>query len=86
MSGTPFDDSGLQGLTDLAKNIVVGIADFLKVILAQIAQLIVKISIPLTLVLILTGTILYFCHLNRRLGRDSIILSILLAIVNQMFK
>jgi hypothetical protein len=36
MSGVPFDESGLQGLTDVAKNIVVGIADFLKTILNQI--------------------------------------------------
>jgi hypothetical protein len=86
MSGVPFDESGLQGLTDVAKSIVVGIADFLKAILAQITQLIVQISIPLALVLILTGSILYFSHLNRRLGRDFVILSIVLALVNQIFK
>jgi hypothetical protein len=86
MSGFPFSDSGLQGLTDLAKNIVTGIGDFLKVILAQIAQLVVQISIPLALVLLLTGSILYFSHLNRRLGRDFVILSIVLAIVDQVFK
>ena len=86
MSGSPFDESGLQGLTDLAKNAVLGIADFLKAILAQVTILIVQISIPLAVVLLLTGSILYFSHLNRRLGRDFVILSILLAIVNQMFK
>jgi hypothetical protein len=86
MSGAQFDESGLQGLTDVAKNIVMGIADFLKAILAQMTQLIVQISIPLALVLILTGSILYFSHLNRRLGRDFVILSIVLAIVNQIFK
>ncbi len=86
MSGSPFNDSGLQGLTDLAKNVVSGIGDFLNVILAQITQLVVQISVPLALVLLLTGAILYFSHLNRRLGRDFVILSIVLAIVDQVFK
>ena len=86
MSGAPFDESGLQGLTDLAKNAVAGIADFLKAILAQVTQLIVEVSIPLAVVLVLTGAILYFSHLNRRLGRDFVILSILLAIINQVFR
>ncbi len=86
MSGVPFDDSGLQGLTDVAKNMVVGIADFLKVILAQITQLIAEISIPLALVLILTGSILYFSQLNRRLSRDFVVLSMVLTIVNRIFK
>ena len=86
MSGVPFDESGLQGLTDVAKNVVAGIAEFLKAILAQVAQLIVQISVPLALVLILTGSILYFSHLNRRLGRDFVILSVVLALVNQIFK
>ncbi|HVP22866.1 MAG TPA: hypothetical protein VMS77_03005 [Conexivisphaerales archaeon] len=86
MSGAPFDESGLQGLTDLAKNAVAGIAGFLKAILAQVTQLIVEVSIPLAVVLVLTGAILYFSHLNRRLGRDFVILSILLAIINQVFR
>ena len=86
MSGSPFNDTGLQGLTDLAKNVVAGIGDFLKAILAQITQLVVSISVPLALVLLLTGAILYFSHLNRRLGRDFVILSIVLAIVNEVFK
>jgi hypothetical protein len=86
MSAAPFDESGLQGLSDLAKNAVAGIADFLKAILAQIISLIVQISIPLAIVLLLAGSILYFSHLNRRLGRDFVILSIILAIVNQIFR
>jgi hypothetical protein len=86
MSGTPFDESGLQGLTDLAKNAVTDIADFLTAILTQVTQLIVQISIPLAIVLVLVGSILYFSHLNRRLGRDFVILSIILAVVSQIFK
>jgi hypothetical protein len=86
MSGAPYNESGLQGLSDLAKNAVSGIADFLKAILEQITSLIVQISIPLAVVLLLTGSILYFSHLNRRLGRDFVILSIILAIVSQMFR
>jgi len=73
-------------LTDVAKSMVVGIADFLKVILAQITQLIAEISIPLTLVLILTGSILCFSQLNRRLSRDFVVLSMVLTIVNRIFK
>jgi hypothetical protein len=86
MSGVPFDGSGLSGLTDLAKNVIAGVAEFLNAILAQITDLIVQISIPLAIVLLLTGSILYLSHLNRRLGRDFVVLSILLAIVNQMFR
>jgi hypothetical protein len=86
MSEAPFNESGLQGLSDLAKNAVAGIADFLKAVLEQVTLLIVQISIPLAVVLLLTGSILYFSHLNRRLGRDFVILSIILAIVNQIFK
>ncbi len=86
MSGVPFDSSGLNGLTDLAKNVIVGVAGFLNAILAEITDLIVQISIPLAVVLVLTGSILYLSHLNRRLGRDFIILSVVLAIVNQIFK
>lgn len=71
---------------DVAKNIIIGTADFLKAILAQIAQLIEEISIHLALVLILTGSTLYFSHLKRRLGRDFVTLSIILALVKQIFK
>jgi hypothetical protein len=36
MSGVAFDESGLRGPTDVAKNIVVGIADLLEIILSQV--------------------------------------------------
>jgi hypothetical protein len=86
MSGAPFNDSALQGLSNLAQNAVAGIAEFLKAILEEVISLVVQISIPLAVVLLLTGSILYFSHLNRRLGRDFVILSIILAIANQMLR
>ena len=86
MSGGPFNDSALQGLSNLAQNAVAGIAEFLKAILEEIISLVVQISIPLAVVLLLTGSILYFSHLNRRLGRDFVILSVILAIANQMLR
>ncbi len=70
----------------MAQNAVAGIAEFLKAILEEIISLVVQISIPLAVVLLLTGSILYFSHLNRRLGRDFVILSVILAIANQMLR
>lgn len=54
MSGVPLNDSGLQGLAILRKNIVDDVANFPNAILAQITQLTVQISIPLASVLVLT--------------------------------
>lgn len=86
MNETLFTDTGLRDLAELAKGAVTGISDFLRAILSQVSQLIVQISIPLAVTLLLTGAILYFSHLNRRLGRDFVLLSIILAIINQLFR
>jgi|GEM_PF-5047183 hypothetical protein len=86
MNETLFSGSELRDLADIAKDAVVGVGDFLKAVLGQVSTLIVQISMPLAVALLLCGVVLYFSHLNRRLGRDFVVLAIVLALINEVFR
>ncbi|MDG6933171.1 MAG: hypothetical protein JRN68_00570 [Nitrososphaerota archaeon] len=68
-----------------ARSIVAAASGFIKFVLEQVVQLLLSIALPLSIAMLLLGITLYFTHLNRRMGRDFIVLSIVLALISQFF-
>jgi hypothetical protein len=86
MNDTIFTPSGLQQIGSTAQSIVAKASQFIQFALSQVVQLILSIALPLSLALLLMGVTLYFSHLNRRMGRDFIVLSVVLALLSQIFQ
>lgn len=75
---------GFLQINNTAQNIVSTVIQMIEFVLSQVALIILKIAIPLSLVLFLSGLLLYFSHLNRRMGRDFMVLSVILLLVSQL--
>lgn len=84
MNDTIFQQGMLQQMGSTAQNLVSTAIQLILFIIQQVVQMILKIAIPLSLFLFLIGLILYFSHLNRRMGRDFIVLSLALLIISQI--
>ena len=73
----------LDQIGGLAKEIVGTATQFVQQVLQGLTQLLVGVAVPLAVLSLLLGLILHFSHLNRRMGRDLVVLAVILAVVSQ---
>jgi len=79
-----FPQNGFPQINNTPQNIISSIIQIIEFVLREVVLVILKVALPLSLALFLFGLLLYFTHLNRRMGRDFIVLSLILVLISEL--
>jgi hypothetical protein len=81
-----FPLNGFLQVNNTAQNIISFAIQTIEFVLREVVLVILRVALPLSLALFLFGLLLYFTHLNRRMGRDFIVLSLILILISQLIQ
>jgi len=81
-----FPLNGFLQVNNTAQNIISFAIQTIEFVLREVVLVILRVALPLSLALFLFGLLLYFTHLNRRMGRDFIVLSLILILIGQLIQ
>jgi hypothetical protein len=81
-----FPPNGFLQINNTAQNIISFAIQTIEFVLREVVVVILRIALPLSLALFLFGLLLYFTHLNKRMGRDFIVLSLILILISQLIQ
>jgi hypothetical protein len=81
-----FPLNGFLQVNNTAQNIISFTIQTIEFVLREVVLVILRVALPLSLALFLFGLLLYFTHLNRRMGRDFIVLSLILILISQLIQ
>jgi hypothetical protein len=81
-----FPLNGFLQINNTAQNIISFTIQTIEFVLREVVLVILRVALPLSLALFLFGLLLYFTHLNRRMGRDFIVLSLILILISQLIQ
>jgi hypothetical protein len=84
ISARPSNITVVTQLGMTVRGIVAATSGFIKFVLRQDVQLLLIITLPLSVAMLLIGITLYFTHLNRRMSRHFIVLSMVLGLLSQL--